>query len=138
MALGWNLYLSTVVLLVVTAVYTIAGRAEGIRVQAPGAETESQGEVGRAAWRCSREQGCGEGTVISTGITRGCSRQSHQPALSSTRAPLSGLGTWEPSSGLSQPARMGDLNGVGWGRREYPGGATSRAEEQPWDIENKN
>lgn len=113
MALGWNLYLSTVVLLVVTAVYTIAGRAEGIRVQAPGAETESQGEVGRAAWRCSSEQGRGKGTVISTGITRGCSRQSHQPALSSARAPLSGLGTWEPSSGLSQPARMGDLNGVG-------------------------
>lgn len=26
MALGWNLYLSTVILLVVTAVYTIAGR----------------------------------------------------------------------------------------------------------------
>jgi hypothetical protein len=29
MALGWNLYLSTVILLVVTAVYTIAGKAEG-------------------------------------------------------------------------------------------------------------
>lgn len=29
MALGWNLYLSTVILLVVTAVYTIAGRVEG-------------------------------------------------------------------------------------------------------------
>jgi sodium/glucose cotransporter 9 len=26
MALGWNLYLSTVILLVVTAVYTIAGK----------------------------------------------------------------------------------------------------------------
>lgn len=47
MALGWNLYLSTVILLVVTAVYTIAGRAEGRSCWgvAPGAETEGQGEV---------------------------------------------------------------------------------------------
>lgn len=28
MALGWNLYLSTGILLVVTAIYTITGRAE--------------------------------------------------------------------------------------------------------------
>lgn len=46
MALGWNLYLSTVILLVVTAVYTITGRAEGRsrRVQVPGAETGTGGE----------------------------------------------------------------------------------------------
>ena len=45
MALGWNLYLSTVILLVVTAVYTITGRAEGrsCRVQVPGAETGTGG-----------------------------------------------------------------------------------------------
>lgn len=36
MALGWDLYLSTVVLLVVTAVYTIAGRARGRSPQGPG------------------------------------------------------------------------------------------------------
>lgn len=41
MALGWNLYLSTVTLLVVTAVYTITGMAKGRsrRVQVPGTET---------------------------------------------------------------------------------------------------
>lgn len=51
MALGWNLYLSTAMLLVVTAVYTIAGRVEGrsYGVQAPGAETESQGALERDA-----------------------------------------------------------------------------------------
>lgn len=51
MALGWNLYLSTVMLLVVTAVYTIAGRAEdrlhwGV---ASGVETKRQKEVERDA-----------------------------------------------------------------------------------------
>lgn len=41
MALGWNLYLSTVTLLVVTAVYTITGTAKwrSRRVQVPGTET---------------------------------------------------------------------------------------------------
>lgn len=40
MALGWNLYLSTVILLVVTAVYTITGGAQGGRPGAVlGAET---------------------------------------------------------------------------------------------------
>lgn len=34
MALGWNLYLSTAILLVVTAVYTITGRAAGRSVDA--------------------------------------------------------------------------------------------------------
>lgn len=38
MALGWNLYLSTVALLVVTAVYTIAGRAGGRSPQGAGPE----------------------------------------------------------------------------------------------------
>ena len=45
MALGWNLYLSTVTLLVVTAVYTITGMAKGRsrRVQVPGTETRRGG-----------------------------------------------------------------------------------------------
>lgn len=45
MALGWNLYLSTVTLLVVTAVYTITGTAKGRsrRVQVPGTETRRGG-----------------------------------------------------------------------------------------------
>lgn len=49
MALGWNLYLSTVMLLVVTAVYTIAGRAEGrlhwgAGIRSRDQETEGGGE----------------------------------------------------------------------------------------------
>lgn len=53
MALGWNLYLSTVTLLVVTAVYTITGRARGRsrRVQVLGTET------GRGGRGSSGQQG---------------------------------------------------------------------------------
>ena len=53
MALGWNLYLSTVTLLVVTAVYTITGRAKGRsrQVQGPGTET------GRGGMGSSGQQG---------------------------------------------------------------------------------
>ena len=53
MALGWNLYLSTVILLVVTAVYTITGRARGRScwVQVLGTET------GRGGRGSSRQQG---------------------------------------------------------------------------------
>lgn len=43
MALGWNLYLSTVVLLVVTAVYTIAGRTGGRSLRGAGPERRHRG-----------------------------------------------------------------------------------------------
>lgn len=50
MALGWNLYLSTVVLLVVTAVYTIAGRARGRSPRGLGLERrQKRGEAEREA-----------------------------------------------------------------------------------------
>lgn len=49
MALGWNLYLSTVTLLVVTAVYTITGRARG-------------GQVGCRCWE--QRQGEVEGEAL--------------------------------------------------------------------------
>lgn len=55
MALGWNLYLSTVTLLVVTAVYTITGRAKGRsrRVQVLGTETGrgGKGSSGQQGYR---------------------------------------------------------------------------------------
>lgn len=55
MALGWNLYLSTVTLLAVTAVYTITGRAEGGHIR---------GRAGR------RDLGTGRGGERSCGDSR--------------------------------------------------------------------
>lgn len=46
MALGWNLYLSTVVLLVVTAVYTITGRKVTV-----GCSSQEQRPGDRERWR---------------------------------------------------------------------------------------
>lgn len=64
MALGWNLYLSTVTLLVVTAVYTITGRAKGRSRQVQGLGTETgRGGVGSSGQQGHR--GPGRDTVKS-------------------------------------------------------------------------
>lgn len=64
MALGWNLYLSTVTLLVVTAIYTITGRAKGRSRQVQGLGTETgRGGVGSSGQQGHR--GPGRDTVKS-------------------------------------------------------------------------
>lgn len=41
----------------------------------------------------------------------------------SPRAPLTGLGTWDPGSWLRQPAKMGTFTGLGGEGGGLPGGA---------------
>lgn len=132
MALGWNLYLSTAMLLVVTSVYTIAGRDEVTW----GCRNQEQRPRDGERWR-----GVPRGAAVSRGVTRGPYHQdwSHQGLLWTkppARFPLSppehlsqiqALGT--PARGYISLQRWGISVELGGERRGIPSGTTSTVEE---------